>query len=148
MTDQLVKAEYDEDTGISTVTLNTKWGTFTRTVKCQKEDADVQNRWTGILMAHYLCLADKAKAKSRAFHERAVGIEHAANVLVHVARDSQRWTIHSDSLLQLRCTAEEMAEISAKYRKIAEDMYKKYPEVIKNDLKMRRYVRDRKKTED
>lgn len=41
-----------------------------------------------------------------------------------------------------------MAEISAKYRKIAEDMYKKYPEVIKNDLKMRRYVRDRKKTED
>ena len=148
MADQLVKAEYDESTGTSTVTLNTKWGVFTRTVKCQEEDTDIQNRWTGILMAHYLCLADKAKAKSCAFHERAVGIDHAANVLCQVARDSKTWDIHADSILQLRGTASEMAEISAKYRMIADGMYEQYPETVKNDLKMRRYVRDRKKTED
>ena len=81
MSDKIIFADYDPETGVSVVQLSTKWGTFTREVLVEEEDKDIANRWDGCRFAHYLCVADKLAAKGRAFIERANGINAAANVL-------------------------------------------------------------------
>ena len=78
--DKVIKAEYDEKAGTSEVTLMTKWGTFTRTVKVHDDDKDIANKWDGCYFANYLCVIDKLKAKGNALIQRAKGIEHAATV--------------------------------------------------------------------
>lgn len=81
MKDKIMFADYDSETGESTVQLFTKWGTFTHTVHVDEEDKDIANRWDGCRFAHYLCVADKLEAKGRAFLNRADGMNVAANVL-------------------------------------------------------------------
>ena len=52
MKNKILESNYDKDTGVSTVTIESKWGTFTRSVRVQDEDKDIANKWDGCRFAH------------------------------------------------------------------------------------------------
>lgn len=137
MRDQLVCADYNEVTGVSTVKLNTKYGTFEHSVVCSPEDKDVQNKFDGCKFAEYLCQVDKLKAKARAFRERANGMEHAANVLYQIHSDPKMyiWKVSSDDIMQVRVQAEiayDQARVLSEHAKQMKDGYAEFVETILN----------------
>ena len=52
---RVIDCSWDEDTKVASVTLSSKWGTFTGYAKPHDEDADVANRWSGWRIAEYKC---------------------------------------------------------------------------------------------
>lgn len=141
--DKIIDAWYDEDSGLSQVTLGTHWGTFTRTVVVDPKDADVANRWDGCKFAHYLCVIDKLIAKGHAFIERSNGINHAATVIARAMyadgvpriKNSQEF---NKVLGMMRDQAYYAERDGRKYLKIAEEMRQRYPEFIEETLESRR----------
>lgn len=145
MADKIVRADYDEDTGISTVTLSTSWGTFTHTVAVQEEDKDIQNSWDGCTFAHYLCMVDKMRAKARAFRERAKAIRSAANIYFAAEANRDDPMIGYGYVKFFLDTQADFAERDAKkYDDIAKAMRQRYPEYIEETLATRRKLRSRK----
>lgn len=143
MREQLVKAEYNEETGESTVMLNTRWGVFTRTVKVHEEDKDVANKWDGCKFAHYLCRIDAMKAEARAYDERAIGLRHGAAVLMNASMTSVYWNYSPDSVLELYCLAEDFEKRAENIRNIVAELKNKYPEICEKTLAARRATRAR-----
>lgn len=84
----ILYAEYDEATGISKVIKQTKYGTFTRSVRVHPEDEDVANQYDGCYFAELKCDIAAYQQKAKFLRERAKGIEHAFQVLSHA--DAQR----------------------------------------------------------
>ena len=141
--DKIIDAWYDEDSGLSQVTLGTHWGTFTRTVVVDPEDADVANRWDGCKFAHYLCVIDKLIAKGHAFIERSNGINHAATVVARAMYDSGVSRVENPRefnkiLGKMRDQAYYAERDGRKYLEVAESMKQKYPEFVEETLKARR----------
>lgn len=145
--DYILDSTFDKETGVSTVTLQTKWGTFTNVVVCHDEDKDVMNRWDGCTFAHYKCVADKYAAKARAFHERALGMDHAANVLWQAKnqmdRDKGVWDYRDDSIIELRCLAESAEKEAAQYREKAKQMRADYKNFCADTITAHRDFRKR-----
>lgn len=146
MREQLVKAEYNENTGESTVMLNTRWGVFTRTVKVHPDDADIANKWDGCRFAHYLCHIDAMKAEARAYKERAIGVRHAAHVILQASKTSIYWNYSIDSVLELYCIAEDFEKRAENLLNLAAELKRKYPEICEKTIEARRAVR-KKETE-
>ena len=63
------------------VTKQTKYGTFHGRVTCADEDMDVQNELDGYLFAETKCDIQAYRKKVQFLKQRAIGIEHAYNVL-------------------------------------------------------------------
>jgi len=145
MSEQLVRADYDEATGISTVTVNSKWGKFTRTVKVHEEDKDIANKWDGPAFAHYLCKIDVIRAKARAMDERAIALRHGAKVLYNAAKTTTIWNYSGDSMLELYCLAEDFEKQAENLRNIANEMKAKYPEMVKHQQDKRKRMQERNK---
>lgn len=139
--DYILHSDFDKETGVSTVVLQTKWGTFKETSTCHAEDADVMNRWDGCAFAHYKCVVDKYAAKARAFHERALGMEHAANVLCQVRNMTKTWNVVEDSILQVRCLAEDAESEAKRYREKANQMRADYQDFCASTLAAHRDFR-------
>ena len=146
MRDQLVSATYNEATGVSTVKLNTKYGTFEHSVVVAPEDKDVANKFDGCKFAEYLCQIDKLRAKARAFRERAIGIDHAANVLCAIKRDPKMrlWDVSSDDLLELRIQAEIAYDQARVIKERANKMKDGYAEFVESTLNACRKFREHK----
>ncbi len=145
--DKVIKAEYNEKAGTSEVTLMTKWGTFTRTVKVHDDDKDIANKWDGCYFANYLCVIDKLKAKGNALIQRAKGIEHAATVAAQAryAEGYSHITEHTefnDTLQILRRQAACLRRDGTKCLETARDMKKKYPEYVEKMLGERKKFMD------
>lgn len=137
--DKIIVAEYDEETGISTVSIDTSWGVFTESAILHEEDKDVANRWDGCRFANYKCIADKYAAKGHAFLERAKGIEHAANVWLGTGRTTDYTMLR---------TFHRQAEIAAREGhnciSIANKMRKDYNDYVEEVLSNRRKFRGKK----
>lgn len=147
MKDRILEAYYDEETGISQVILQTKWGTFEHAVVVSKEDEDIANKWDGCRFANYLCLIDKYRAKGKAFIERANGINAAADSL-----NQSIWSVTDDYVYGEPFTPSEMIAMmrdqayyaerdGRKYLEIAKKMKEDYPEYIEQVLAERRKIR-------
>ena len=65
----------------STVTKQTKYGTYTNSVKVHEEDTDIANIYDGCYFAEMKCDIQAYHEKAIRMKERALGIEHAYNVL-------------------------------------------------------------------
>ena len=79
----ILYAEYDEATGISKVIKQTKYGTFTRSVRVHPEDADIANPHDGCYFAELKCDIAAYQQRAKFMQERAKGITHVFNVLSH-----------------------------------------------------------------
>lgn len=137
--DKIIVAEYDEETGISTVSIGTPWGVFTESVIRHEDDKDVANRWDGCRFANYKCIADKYAAKGRAFLERAKGIEHAMNVWLGTGRATD-YTM----LKMFRRQAEIAAREGHRCITVANKMREDYNDYVEEVLSNRRKFRDKK----
>ena len=147
MKDKIMFADYNSETGESTVQLLTKWGTFTHTVRVDDEDKDIANRWDGCRFAHYLCLIDKYRAKGKAFIERSNGINTAADAL-----NQSIWSVTegyvygepftpSEMIAMMRDQAYYAERDGRKYLEIAKKMKEDYPKYIEQVLAERRKFR-------
>lgn len=137
--DKIIVAEYDEETGISTVSIDTPWGVFTESAILHEEDKDVANRWDGCRFANYKCIADKYAAKGHAFLERAKGIEHAVNVWLGTYR-----TTDYTMLKAFRRQAEIAAREGHNCISVANKMRKDYNDYVEEVLSNRRKFRGKK----
>lgn len=148
MKNKTLESNYDKDTGISTVVIQSKWGTFTHSVIVQDEDKDIANKWDGCRFAHYLCMADMLKAKGKAFVERGNGMEHAANVMTqyYLQQDNQiateMYPYYVDAILDLRNQAQIAKREGKKYLAKAKDMKKNYLSYVEDILTKRRKLRE------
>lgn len=144
MKDKILVADYNGVTGVSTVQLATSWGTFTHTVKVDKDDVDIANRFDGCRFAHYLCVADKLEAKGKAFLERSNGMNVAANVLA-----SQLPEDVTPSKIRLKCigTIRDQAYYAERdgrmYIEQARKMRDNYLEYVETTLNTRRKIRNK-----
>lgn len=136
---------YNEDEGLSCVTIVSKWGRFTEYAVVNEADKDIANRWDGCAFAHYKCMVDLYKAKARAFQERANGMNHAANVLYAQKWDEKQksFNYNDDSILSVRCSAEVAEEEAARYKQKARAMQEGYKDFVKDTLTKRRELRER-----
>lgn len=81
MNEHIVKAEYDERTGVSTVTKQNRYGEFTAHVRISDDDKDIENRWDGLAFAEYKCDIKVAKEKVKRLNERVTAISAVLDVL-------------------------------------------------------------------
>ena len=139
MKDKIMFADYDEETGKSTVQLFTKWGTFTHTVQVEDEDKDIANRWDGCRFAHYLCVADKLEAKGRAFLHRADGMNMAADVLAsQLPHDVEPSKARINNIGTIRDQAYFAERDGRKYIERAREMREQYLDYVEKTLSERR----------
>jgi len=64
------------------VTKQTKYGTFTGKVTLNPEDEDVYSELDGYTFAEIKCDIQALKARAKCMKQRAIGVEHALNVLL------------------------------------------------------------------
>ena len=93
---RVIDCSWDEDTKVASVTLSSKWGTFTGYAKPHDEDIDVANRWSGWRIAEYKCRVKMMKKRAEAMRERYYGIMSYASMLddAKYFNDACRWTKH------------------------------------------------------
>lgn len=141
--DQIVIENYDKNTGVSRVKLNTKYGTFDHSVTVSAEDKDIENRYDGIRFAMYLCQIDKLRAKARTYRERGNGMTHAANVLYSAATDPKLkyWNYGADPVMLVRIQAEVAFDEARKCSEKADEMEAGYAEMVESILNTRRALR-------
>lgn len=144
MKDKIIRADYDEQTKQSTVTLLTSWGVFEHTVKPDAEDWDIANRFDGCRFAHYLCIADKLRAKGKAFLERSNGMNIAANVLAsQLPDDVTPSKIRTNCIGAVRDQAYYAERDGRAYLEQSRNMRENYMEFVKRILKQRQSIRDK-----
>lgn len=80
---RVIDCSWDEDTKLASVTLSSKWGTFTGYAKPHDEDVDVANRWSGWRIAEYKCRVKIMKKRAEAMRERYYGLVHYKDQLYH-----------------------------------------------------------------
>ena len=147
--DKIISDTYDEKSGVSTVMLWTRWGTFTRSVSVADEDKDIANRWDGRKFAYYKCEIAKLKAKGRALIERSRGISHAANVIAQTMGASSSDV--DDELARALDLMERQARVAKRdgrrFIELAENMEDAFPHIVENAQAARRGFREfREKT--
>ena len=81
MKGSILYTNFDNETNISTVTKQTKYGTFTCSVKVHSDDFDIMNEYDGYHFAEMKCDIAAYREKAQYMKQRAIGIEHAYNVL-------------------------------------------------------------------
>ena len=144
MKDNILRADFNEETGVSTVTVQTKWGTFTHSVTVDEEDKEIANKWDGCKFAHYLCVIDKMKAKSRAFRERSIGMDSAGDVIIDAIRLTRTVTRQdAETLNRIREQAYFAAREANRCADIAKRLKEEYPKYIEETLSTRRKLRQR-----
>lgn len=78
---KMTAAKYVPSSGISKVTVESKWGSFTCTVMVAEEDKDIANQWDGCKIAARKALIKILEAKSKAMWQRVDGVYEAINAL-------------------------------------------------------------------
>lgn len=140
----ILYAEYDEGTGVSVVTKQTKYGTFTRSVKVHEYDADIANQYDGCYFAELKCDIAAYQERAKYMRERAKGITHAFNVLSHA--DAQA-NPYMDEMAPEWYLLAHQADLAWRNAEQAFETYKilkeSYSALIETTLRQRREMRDR-----
>ena len=147
MIDQMTRAEYNEETGVSVVTLNTPYGVFTNKSTVHEEDKDIANRWDGIFFAYQKCLTDKLRGKARMYDRRREGVEYAMSVLRHQQRDCPIYDF-GDAFLALERVADTIDNDALVCRNLADKRDSEYKEMVDKLLAKRRELRKRVEDKD
>ena len=136
----ILYAKYDEGTGVSTVTKQTKYGTFTRSVRVHPQDEDIANQYDGCYFAELKCDIAAYKERAKFMQERAKGILHAYNVL---SRADLQAGIDSEEIWDLvkrqADIAKNIADQTYETYKILKDSY---GALIEATLRQRRKMRE------
>lgn len=142
----ILYAEYDEGTGVSTVTKATKYGTFTRSVRVHPDDKDIANQYDGCLFAEMKCDIAAYQERAKFMRERAKGMTHMYNVLYSASKS--RGTeegipafalIYGDIARQI-IIANKFAEDAFETVRILKEAYKAF---VENTLQTRRELQNR-----
>lgn len=140
----ILYAEYDEGTGVSVVTKQTKYGTFTRSVRVHEYDADIANQYDGCYFAELKCDIAAYQERAKFMRERAKGITHAFNVLSHA--DAQA-NPYMDEMAPEWYFLAHQADLAWRNAEQAFETYKilkeSYSALIETTLRQRREMRDR-----
>lgn len=139
----ILYAEYDEGTGVSTVTKQTKYGTFTRSVRVHPQDEDIANQYDGCYFAELKCDIAAYKERAKYMRERAKGVTHAFNVLSYA--DAQANPYLDDMAPEWYLLANQ-ADIAWRNAEQAYETYKilkdSYMALIETTLRQRREMRE------
>lgn len=140
----ILYAEYDEAAGVSKVIKQTKYGTFTRSVRVHPEDKDIANQYDGCYFAELKCDIAAYQEKAKFMRERAKGITHAFNVLSHA--DAQR-NPYMDKMKEEWYALSHQADLAWKQAEDAAETYHilkdAYYALIEQTLRQRRELRDK-----
>lgn len=140
----ILYAEYDEAAGVSKVIKQTKYGTFTRSVRVHPEDKDIANQYDGCYFAELKCDIAAYQEKAKFMRERAKGITHAFNVLSHA--DAQR-NPYMDEMKEEWYALSHQADLAWKQAEDAAETYHilkdAYYALIEQTLRQRRELRDK-----
>ena len=145
MKGKILYAEYDKDTGISTVTKHTKYGTFTKSVRVHSDDFDIANPYDGCHFAELKCDIAAYKERAKMMRERAKGIVHAYNVAVQA--DLQAGFLSQESIENSYWLIARQADIAQHNADQAYETYKilkdSYTALVDTTLRQRREIRKR-----
>lgn len=141
MVEQMTRADYNEETGVSVVTLNTPYGVFTEYAKVHEEDKDIANRWDGIFFAYQKCITDMYRSKARMYDNRRDGVLYAIDVLRQKNKDCPEYGITEDFLFHLQQVANTIDYDAIRCRQRADKREAEYREMAEGVLAKRRELR-------
>ncbi len=123
-----VKAEYDPETGVSTLIKMNKYGTFRATAIVDDEDKLYANQWDGLRFCEYKIDTQVAHAKAVMLRERMNGIKAAIQSIEPPAEGEEDYT-YEKLLAQYRDARRRYKEQCAKYKSM-KARYVEYTEAI------------------
>ena len=139
----IIKAEYDNETGVSNITISSKWGTFSATAKVNEVDWDIRSEFTGLEFAEFKAYIKLLKAKARAYKERANGIYEAVAVLDTKYKQMESFSftfMQKDSLLMV---AKNLEKKSKETYDAVEVLRTFYPDYCKEMLETKRAIAEK-----
>ena len=134
MKGHILKAEMVGD--VTTVTKQTKYGTFTCSVKVHEEDRDIANLYDGCYFAEMKCDIEAYRVKAQRMKERAISASHIYHVMTSSCDISDPCMI---KLWNQVCVAWNLYEEANSTYEILRDSYSALVEV---SLSGRRRVRE------
>jgi hypothetical protein len=132
------EAVFDEESGMSIVVKQSKYGTFTGIATLNEEDADVANKWDGCSFAEAKCDIQIARRKASMLYQRYLGARDVYNAVMNSAHDDVpelRTLEHQVNVMRRNYEAQR-----SKYR----EMRSKYKDYVDKKLDARRSVREKK----
>lgn len=133
MDGKILFAEYNEETGISTVCKQTKYGTYTKSVKVAEEDKDIANKYDGCYFAELKCDIAAYKRRAQNMKERAKGAEHLLWIYTQNSpEDDLRMCIITTNIWKEANRARETYEL----------LKNSYAALVENTIRQRREMRD------
>lgn len=135
----ILYAEYDEGTGVSTVTKQTKYGTFTRTARVHPDDIDIANRYDGCYFAEMKCDIAAYQERAKFMRERYKGALHVLNVIAHADEQSGIGFWPDDIERQVCVMYDNMKQAYETYHILKDSYYA----LVENTLRQRREMRER-----
>lgn len=134
MEGKILFAEYNEETGVSTVCKQTKYGTFIKSVKVADEDKDIANQYDGCYFAELKCDIAAYKRRAQNMEERAKGARHLANIFFGD-------TLKDD--YKVKKLADNIEKDAIKARETYELLKSSYSALVENTIRQRREIRNR-----
>lgn len=134
MEGKILFSEYNMTTGVSTVCKQTKYGTFTKSVRVAEEDKDIANRFDGCYFAELKCDIAAYKRRAQNMEERAKGAEHLANIFFGD-------TLKDD--YKVKKLADNIKKDAIKARETYRLLKSSYSALVENTIRQRREMRDR-----
>lgn len=156
MKQQIIQANYDEETGITYLQSHNKYGTFAAQVQCREEDKDIQNRWDGFSFCEYKIRMQTLKKKYQTLQERLKGMRQmqwSATLSLKDNKDPECVENHyckcSFNILKsiessIYNTEKQMEEAKSQYLQMKNGYY----DFVEKTLELRRYARNKIKNEE
>ena len=145
MKGKILYAKYDKDTGVSTVTKQTKYGTFTKNVKVHPDDFDIANQYDGCHFAELKCDIAAYRERAKMMREREKGIVHAYKVAIQA--DIQSGFLPLELSENTYWVIARQAEVAKHNADQAYETYKilkdSYNALVETTLRQRREMRRR-----
>lgn len=133
MDGKILFAKYNEETGISTVCKQTKYGTYTKSVKVAEEDKDIANKYDGCYFAELKCDIAAYKRRAQNMKERAKGAEHLLWIYTQSSpEDNIRMCNITTNIWKEAIRAQETYEL----------LKDSYAALVENTIRQRREMRD------
>ncbi len=137
MKEQIVKAEYDPETGVSEMVKVNKYGCFRATAVVHPEDKSVANRWDGLRFCEFKIDTEVAKAKAAMLRERANGIRAAIMAIEPPEPGEDDYTFDK-MLVQYQDARNRYEEQYAKYKKMKEQYHNLVDIVLEERARIRK----------
>ena len=141
MKGKILFAEYNAETGVSIVCKQTKYGTYTKSVKVADEDQDIANQYSGCRFAEMKCDIAAYKRRAQNMEERVKGAQHLVNIFNNMNYDIYyNDEAESDILNDLIYILQKDADTARETYEILRDSYYAF---VENEIRERRRIREK-----